>query len=63
MRFAIAAKDANGESQFRSNAERLDGLVQNATDDESVEVSKSDIPLEVQAEPPKKTWKQWLAGK
>ncbi|KAH8553463.1 hypothetical protein BGW37DRAFT_465582 [Umbelopsis sp. PMI_123] len=63
MRFAIAAKDANGESQFRSNAERLDGLVQNATDDESVEVSKSDIPREVHAEPPKKTWKQWLAGK
>jgi hypothetical protein len=62
LRFAVAAKDADGEAQFRTNVERLGQVTRDATD-EPVVVSKSDIPDEAQAEQPKKSWKQWLTGK
>ncbi|CAO3690131.1 unnamed protein product [Umbelopsis ramanniana] len=63
MRYAIAAKDADGELMYRSNAERLGNVIQNPVKDEPVVVSNTDIPAEVQAEQPKKSWKQWLTGK
>lgn len=63
MRYAIAAKDADGESMYRANAERLGNLIQNPVEDEPMVVSNSDVPPEVQAEQPKKSWKQWLTGK
>jgi hypothetical protein len=63
MRYAIAAKDADGELMYRSNAERLGNLIQNPVEDEPVVVSNTDVPPEVQAEQPKKSWKQWLTGK
>jgi Flp pilus assembly protein CpaB len=63
MRFAVAAKDADGESQFKANIERLGEMIQKGAVDEPVLVSKSDVPSDEQIQQPKKSWKQWLTGK
>ncbi|KAI9290098.1 hypothetical protein BC943DRAFT_355924 [Umbelopsis sp. AD052] len=60
-RYAIAAKDADGESMYRSNAERLGNIIQNPVEDDVVVISNADVPPEVQAK--QRSWKQWLTGK